>query len=206
MRLYNAMKLSALAAGTILLFACSAHAYDHAKYALVLQDIMKFPDQPTKEAYYAIEDKIELLRFSYYRPDDQHIILVTSAFLVGAHDRYGWPISGDSQIGKAALEIISGKGKPAAYLNDDRMVNGTKIELWWMSYFGSQDEAYLFKLLKYAGDPAPQNRVRALRVQLASQSFKANCQQIKSVQEFARRVLNDPAYKDRKAFLLSCLK
>jgi len=201
------MKLSVLSAGAFLLLVCSSPALDKAKYMPVALGMMKFPDQPTEAAFLSIESKMAALSpLDYKSDDDQHVILISAAFLVGAHDRYGWSIDGSSQIGNAALEIISGKGKVAAYLKDDGVVDDSKLDCWWMAYLGSQDEAYLFKLLKYAGDPAHHNASMAVVVQLATWSFKSNCQQIKSVREFARRRLDDPAYKDREAFLRSCLK
>ena len=201
------MKFAILLVGALAGLVSASHALDNARYMPIARGMMKFPDKPTEAGFRAIEAKMAALpALNYNSDDDQHVILISAAFLVGGHDRHHWAIGKESPIGQAAADIIANKGKIAAWTRDDKAVNADKFDYWWMAYLGSQDEAYLFKVLKYAGDPTPYQDERAVWVSLASWSFKSNCQQIKSVRDFAQRHLNDPAYKDRQKFLRGCLK
>lgn len=139
--------------------------------------------------------------------NSRHAGLLAAAFLASAHQRHGWSLSAKNQFYQEAVEIGSGKGQLAAYMRNDNWIDSSKFDVWWMSYLGSQDETYLFKLLKFAGSPAPRNDVsKALLIQVASWSFKSNCQQICAVRDFARRRASDPAYKSKASFLRECVK
>jgi hypothetical protein len=201
------MKFTVLLISTLSLVICTSHAVDNAKYMPIAQGMMKFPAHPSEAEFRTIESRMAALpALDPKSNDDQHVLLISAAFLVGGHDGHHWVIGKNGQIGQAASDIVAGKGKIAEWARDDKEVSADKFDYWWMAYLGSQDEAYLFRVLKYAGDPTPYKDGRAVLVSLASWSFKSNCQQIKSVRDFAQRRLNDPAYKDRQEFLRSCLK
>jgi hypothetical protein len=168
--------------------------------------MMNFADHPAESDFRKIEADMAALGTFNQTDTDQHMLLLSAGFLAGGHEGHGWVVSGKSDTGKAALEIISGKGKVGAWAGDDKAIDDSKLDYWWMEYLGSQAEKYLVKILKYAGDPRHYSDQRALWVSLASWSFKSNCKQIKAVREFAQRCLTDPVYKDRQAFLRECVE
>ena len=172
----------------------------------IAKAVMAFPQQPSEKAFRAIESKMEAVPRVGNSDSELHAGLLGAAFLAGASKQYGWTIAGKSRSVEQALEILSGKGRLANYMRDDNLVDDNKFDMWWMSYLGSQDDKYLFKLLKYAGSPEPKNDPgKAALIKVASWSFMSNCKQIKGVKEFAKRRLNDPAYKDKRTFLVACL-
>lgn len=201
------MKFLSFAAGFLLLLLSAAHGVDKEKYFPIAKGMMQFPDRPTEAGFREIESRMaKLSPLNYDSDDDQHVITISAAFLAGAHARHHWKLKGNGEIASAATDLIDGKGDVSKWARDDKAVGADKLDFWWMTYLGSQDEAYLRKILKYAGDPTPYKDERAIWVSLASWSFKANCTQIKGVREFAKRCLEDSAYKDRQEFLRSCLK
>lgn len=199
------MKLPAFFLALFATLALAAGADLDSQYMPIALGMMAFPQHPSEQAFRKIEAKMNALPKLSESDSDNHALLLSAGFLVGAHSRHGWPLNGKSQTGKAALEILSKKGEMAKWIGDDKAVNDEKFDYWWMEYLGSQDEKILAKILKYAGDPTPYKDGRALLVQVASWSFKSNCCQIQGVRDFAEKCLHDPAYKDREAFLKECL-
>ena len=88
------MKLTSIAGAIALFtFTSGAHALDKDKYAPIASAMMKFPDDPTEARFRAIEAKMAALPpLDYKSDDDQHVIAISVAFLVGAHNRHHWPI------------------------------------------------------------------------------------------------------------------
>lgn len=188
---------------TTLAFAAGADL--DTQYMPIALGMMTFPQHPTEQAFREIEGKMSALPKLSNSDSDNHVLLLSAGFLTGGHLGHGWSINGKSQTGRAALDILSKKGKVAKWVWDDSVVDDSRFDFWWVQYMGSQDEKILGKILKYAGDPTHYKDARGVLVQLASWSFKSNCCQVQSVRDFAEKCLQDPAYKDRKAFLHECL-
>jgi hypothetical protein len=199
------MKLRTLFLVVFAALALTVRADLESQFTPIALGMMTFPQHPTERAFREIESKMSALPKLGNSDKDNHLLLLSAAFLAGGNLGHGWSIDGKSQTGRAALEVLSKKGKVAAWAWNDSAIDDSKLDFWWTQYFGSQDEKVLLKIMKYAGDPTHYTDARALWVQLASWSFKSNCSQIPSVREFAQRRLHDPAYKDRQAFLQSCL-
>jgi hypothetical protein len=199
------MKLRTLFLVVFAALVLAARADLDSQFTPIALGMMTFPQHPTEQAFRAIESKMNALPKLGNSDNDSHLLLLSAAFLTGGHLGHGWSIDGKSQTGKAALELLSKKGKMAAWAWDDNTVDDSKFDFWWTQYMGSQDEKILTKILKYAGDPTRYKDARAIWVQLASWSFKSNCSQLQSVRDFAEKRLHDPAYKDREAFLRECL-
>jgi len=201
------MKIPACFVAVLALLVASSQAVDKAKYLPITQAIMKFQDNPTESDFRAIESKMAALpAFNPDDAEDQHTLLISAAFLIAGHDKHGWAISAKSEIGKAALEILSGKGKWGKWFRNEEALNPDKVDVWMMSYLGSQDEAYLSKILKYAGSPtSTRNLDEAVLIEEATFSFLLNCRKIHNVREFARQQLDDPLYADKKDFLQRCV-
>jgi len=184
----------------------SSFGLEKADFLPIAKSMMAFPQEPTERSFRSIESKLEALPQLADTEDERHLKLICAAFLAAGHQSHGWALSGNGQFGKTALEIISGNGRAATYVDDDNDIDSSKFDVWWMSYLGSQDDKYLQKLLKYAGSPMPINDpVKAALINSATWSFKSNCQQIDGVKEFAKRCMNDPKYKDKADFLRSCI-
>lgn len=201
------MKIAAALCCAFALFSGSAFALDPKQWEPIGKAMMDFPNHPTEKSFHVIETSLETLPKLDRGDDDGHIDLLCTAFLAAGSKHHGWPITGKSSFSKHAVLLAAGKGPSAAYVMNDRQVDASKLDVWWMSYLGSQDDIYLTKLLKYAGSPMSKDDLgTAAIVQAATWSFKSNCREIKAVREFAKRCLADPAYSAKKAFLESCLK
>ena len=168
--------------------------------------MMKFPQQPSEKAFRAIESKLEVAPPLENADSETHSNLIGAAFLAGASERYKWAIAGKNRFAQQAREILSGKGRLANYVLDDKLIDSNKFDVWWMSYLGSQDDKYLYKLLKFAGNPVPKNDpAKAALIDAATWSFMSNCKQIKGVRDFAEARLHDPACADKRTFLAACV-
>jgi len=119
---------------------------------------------------------------------------------------YGWPIS-SREFGARANEILEGRSPFARYIFDDSMVDPTKLDVWWASFFATGDDLFLEKVFQYAGWELPEHDIGGMMIiGAATWSFKANCRQHQRVLEFAKRTLQSPAVADRqKAFLRECI-
>jgi len=186
--------------------AFSSFGIEKADFLPIAKGMMAFPKEPTELSFRSIESKMAALPQLAGDKDERHLKLICAAFLAAGHQRHGWAILENNQFGKTALEIISGKGQTATYVGDDSAIDSSKFDVWWMSYLGSQDDKYLHKLLRFAGNPNPNDDpVKAALIKTATWSFESNCQHISGVKEFAERCLNDPKYKDKADFLRSCI-
>ena len=184
-----------------------AFSIDKEQFMPIAKGMMTFPDTPTEAAFRAVESKMDALPKIEDKEEAKHITTTGAAFLAAAHKKHGYPFQGTGIFTSRAKEIVSGKGSFAKYILDDTDVDNSKFDVWWMSYLGSQDDEYLRKILKWAGSTQPKNDLaRSAFIQTATWSFKSNCQQIKGVKDFAKRSSTDPRYKDKWAFLKTCVE
>ena len=113
-------------------------------------------------------------------------------------EKYNWPIA-NTFFSKQAEEIIEGKSDLAQFINNDDLVNPAKLDLWWASYFATGDEKYLHKLLRFAGEEFPEGDTAKLMViGAATWSFKSNCNQHKSIRDFAKKMSTDKNLSQKK--------
>ena len=184
----------------------TSSALDQEQFMPIAKGMMTFPDAPTEASFRQIEQLMDALPKIQDEEDRKHINAICASFLAAAHTKHGYAFQGSGVFTNAAKEIVSGKGKFAEYILDDADVDTSKFDVRWMSYLGSQDDEYLRKLLKWAGSSqSKDDPVRSAFIQTANWSFKSNCQQISGVKEFAKKSLNDPRYRDKSAFLKTCI-
>jgi hypothetical protein len=136
------------------------------------------------------------LKSSKNRADVLVAVMVARIF-----EKYNWSIQ-HLFLKKQAFEILHGKSKLAKFINDDSIVNPTKLDIWWVSYFATGDEKYLYKILLYAGEELPEqkkkNVSKLLIIGAATWSFKSNSQQHKSVRDFALKMSSDTSLSIKK--------
>jgi hypothetical protein len=127
------------------------------------------------------------------------------AMIYRISEKYSWPITGDGVAAKQALEIREGKSALALYVRDDSQVDPGKLDIWWISFMATGDEAYLAKILTYAGEDIKKAKgEQLLLIGAASWSFKSNCQQHEAVKQFAHKHLVAGTYPGKTAFLKEC--
>lgn len=199
------MKTPALFAVILALFSSALLAIEADQMRALGMAMMEFAKKPSETAFRAFESQASGLPKLDETGEDRHPMLLTAVFLARASETHKWPITGESQIGKQAQQILSGKGDLAKYVQDDTQLDSSKLDVWWVSYMATQDKAYLEKVLKYAGNRNPANAIEAALAGAATWSFKSNCQQFEGVRKFAERCLKDPAYQKKHKFLESCL-
>lgn len=164
-----------------------------------------FGDAPSKAAFEDIEQLVEksdpeLEQMTNAAP------LLAAVFEYRAAQKYQWKIIGSSVVARVAKELVSGKSKLTAYINDDSQVDATKLDIWWSSYNATRDESYLKKVLYYVDDNAPKSDLkRLLLARLAAWSFASNCKAHESVRNFAQRCLANPLYTSKATFLRTCV-
>jgi hypothetical protein len=164
-----------------------------------------FGDGPSKEAFEGIENLVETSSAELDKMTNAAPLLA-AVFEYRAAQKYKWKIKGDSVVARVAKELLSGKSKLTAYINDDTQIDPTKLDVWWSSYSATREDVYLKKVLFYAGEEAPKSDLKkALIVGSATWSFSSNCKQHRSVREFAQRCLADPLYSSKKSFLQKCV-
>jgi hypothetical protein len=136
------------------------------------------------------------LKSSKNRADILVAVMVARIF-----EKYNWSIQHEF-LKKQAFEILQRKSKLAKFINDDSIVNPTKLDIWWVSYFATGDEKYLYKILLYAGEELPEqkkeNVSKLLIIGAATWSFKSNAKQHKSVRNFALKMSKDNSLSMKK--------
>lgn len=132
------------------------------------------------------------------------LLAVAIARIAGKH---GWPIEAKGIAARRAKEILAGSSDYAKYVEDDKQIDPSKLDIWWVSFFSTGDTSYLEKIIQYAGEPNPKNDLqKMLVIGAATWSFKSNCGQDEAVRTFAKQQLSSTANPDKKAFLQECLK
>lgn len=133
--------------------------------------------------------------------------LLASVMLARVHQKYKWPII-SSEFGENARLIIEGDNELSNFVNDDALVNPTKLDVWWASFFGTGDEKYLKNIYDYVGKDLSKecNTELMLVYAAASWSFQVNCKQHVKVVEFARSKIREPSLPEyKKEFLRECI-
>lgn len=120
--------------------------------------------------------------------------------------KHGWPIVSKTSIGQQAKKIMEGKDTLARYVLDDKKVDASKLDIWWVSFLATGEESYLDNLLVYAGEELKKGDVELMVIQAAATwSFKSNCMAHESIRKYAEKKLKSGKYPAKKAFLEECL-
>jgi len=159
---------------------------------------------PSKEKFEVFQQQAAELEDMLCKNDNGADLMVSVMFARIA-EKHSWPIRDNSKIGKTAKEVLKGQSKLAKYVADDNQVDPGKLDLWWASYFATGEEAYLEKILKYAGEKMPEGNInKLLIIGAATWSFKSNCEQHAAIRAYASKCINDPQYAHKKAYLQEC--
>ncbi len=131
------------------------------------------------------------------------LLAVAIARIAGKH---GWPIEAKGVAGQRAKEILAGRSGFAVYVEDDKQIDPSKLDIWWVSFFSTGETLYLEKIYQYVGEPIPKDDVqKMLVIGAATWSFRSNCQQDEAVRAFAKQQLSSATSPEKKAFLQDCI-
>jgi hypothetical protein len=173
------------------------------------QSTSNFEVAPTKEVF----DKFQRDADKYHNQlcvEDNHADLIVSVMIARISQKYNWPITSEV-LGEKAKEILIGKSKLGKYVSDDSIVDDQKLDIWWASFFVTEDNIYLEKIFRYAGEYAGEdlkkldNKRDAIVYAAANWSFKSNCQQHEKVRLFAEEKQKNGTYsKHKMKYLQEC--
>jgi hypothetical protein len=114
--------------------------------------------------------------------------LLVSMSLARISEKHGWQLAEKNPCGKTAAQILKGETEPAKYIADDARVDLLKLDLWWMSYFATGDEAYLDKISHYTTLPIEDNnlgeREKKRIFKAALWSIQYNCREHEAVKRY----------------------
>ncbi len=160
---------------------------------------------PTKQRYEELQSNANRLADSLSARGNA--ALLAAAMIAKISQTYHWDISGKGRISDKAREISEGSSEVAKYVQDDAIVDLSKLDVWWGDFFATGDKQYLNKILRYARHPQPGEHASDFMVPaMAAWSFKSNCQQHKAVLEFAKQCLEANAFPEKKDFLKACVE
>jgi hypothetical protein len=166
----------------------------------------KFYLAPSEESFEAFQRRADRFERELKQAGNRADLLV-AVMMARISAKHGWPVI-STAFGPTAKELLDGNSTLARYVDDDSQVDPTKLDVWWVGFFATADQRYLENLLRFAGVDPPKNDVqRMLVVGAATWSFKANCRQHSSVQEFARSKLQSGFITEpQKTLLQQCVR
>jgi hypothetical protein len=126
-----------------------------------------------------------------------------AVFLAKVHMQHDWPIGDLEWMSDVAREIATaGDSELARYVEDDSLVDPTKLDVWWVSFFATGDTKYLDNLLARVGDLDSESGTENLLIMgAANWSVTANCRQHEAVLEHANKVLESDPPRANHAFI-----
>lgn len=160
------------------------------------------PSQSQFDAFQSNADKFQDILDS----SENSASLLVAVMIARISQKYNWPI-GSGVLGQRAKEIVEGKSQVARYVSDDSLIDPTKLDIWWASFFATGDEYYLERIFQYAGLALPKgDSEMMLVIGAATWSFRSNCRQHKMVLEFARKKQNLPSLPEAQVrFIEDCI-
>jgi hypothetical protein len=158
---------------------------------------------PTEAGFAALQDAAEQRREELVG-EGGGVGMLVCVMIARVSQKHGWQIK-DNFLGRKAQELIANETEFARYVNDDRMVDPGKLDIWWVSYFATGETKYLDKIYRFAGlKPDKEEMGQMLVVGAASWSFRSNCRQHPSVMEYAKGKLAG-AEGEKLEFLKKCV-
>ncbi len=161
---------------------------------------------PSKKEFKGIQRRANV-SFDILKSKENGALLLAAVGIARIAQKYGWPLIKGS-LTDVAKDIVGGKSKLAKYIDDDSVVDPSKLDIWWVSFMVTGDEKYLDKLLNFAGKPMLEDDPNEMVViGAASWSFKSNCCQHKKVLEYAKKKLADGNLRGKQAeFIKRCVE
>lgn len=162
--------------------------------------------EPSEEAFQRLQNSADKI-YPELRKAGNGLENITAVSIARISQKHQWPI-GDSPLGIKAQEIVTGESAFAKYVADDSKIDPTKLDMWWVSFFATGDDAYLEKIFKYAGvKPPKEPALQVVIVGAATWSFQSNCGQHKAVLEFAKKKLTSPNLPpEQTSYLQKCIQ
>jgi len=170
------------------------------------EQITHFYQNPTKQEYDELQNGADAYAAAMEKLGNKSDVS-TAALLAKISEKHNWDITGKSKVADMAREIRSGHGQLAKYVEDDRLVDPGKLDIWWSSFFATGETKYLAKILNRA-EPLQRGKhitTEQMVTYAASWSFKSNCRQHKAVAAFAKKCLDSNAFPSKKDFLKECI-
>ena len=161
---------------------------------------------PSKKEFEEIQRQANA-SFDVLKSKENGASLLVAVGMARIAQKNDWPLI-EGPLTDVAKAIVDGKSKLAKYVDDDSVVDPSKLDIWWVSFMATGDEKYLDKLLKYVGKPMPKdNPNEMLVIGAASWSFKSNCCQHEKILEYTKKKLAEGKIKGEQAeFLRRCVK
>ena len=139
-------------------------------------------------------------------------------FLAVASEKYGYELGGQSDTLRTAVAVRDKdlSVRWAKVIHSDHMLNGTRLDLWWSSFFATGDRKYLKRIVREMkdlekpevkeGEKPDLERTMAYAVsESAKWSFRSLARQLPEVAGFALDAARDPEFEDQKVYLLVSL-
>jgi hypothetical protein len=185
-----------------LLIATPIHAQDISKFT---QEVSFFYLHPSKEHYNTLQRQADKFAGALEGKGNRADLLVAE-WIARVSQRYHWPITGGSSIANKAGDIANGQSQIANYVRNDRNVDPSKIDIWWMDFFATGDSAHLGKILRHAEKLRAGQKAGEMLVPFsASWSFKSNCRQHPAVLAYANDCLKTNKFPEKRDFLQDCV-
>lgn len=161
---------------------------------------------PTKQEYEELQKEADRFAVAMEKLGNKSDV-ATAVELARISEKYNWDVSGKTKIADMARQIRNHQGNLAKYVDDDRLVDPGKLDIWWTSFFATGETKYLSKILKYAEPLQKHAKVTSdlMVAYAATWSFKSNCGQHKAVAAFAKQSLDSNAFPLKKDFLKECV-
>ena len=137
--------------------------------------------------------------------------VIAATFLARVHEKHKFPVTSQGQIGELARAILAKDkdNKDAAFVNDPKMITGSKLDSWWISFSATGDTKYVESILNVTGNPKTKKLNGQFDIPVvaaANWSFKSNCRLHKPVFEFAVKASKQDKWAAQKPFLEHCVE
>ncbi len=112
---------------------------------------------------------------------------------------HGWKIN-ENFYPEAMKKLRNPQSELGQFVSDDRIINPTKLDVWWSSFFATGESRYVKKIFNQAQKleitketlgakttKTNQDVHNFLTSAAATWSFKSNCRQHQKIREFARK-------------------
>ena len=164
-----------------------------------------FYENPSEKAFEKFQKDIANFD-SFFKSRPQPTMLV-AVFIAKTSEKYGYPIM-ESPFAEMAARVSDPKSKIGKFVNDDKEVSPTKLDVWWACFSATGDDKYLEKIFGFVGRDMDKDRnvSHLLIYGAANWSFKSNCRQHDKVMKFAKAKLEKGKLSpSQKKFLESCV-
>lgn len=192
-----------------LIFACLFAAFAHAAPNDGIEELeyqmSYFYLSPSKTSFELLQ-QLAGQHSAKFKSSGNGAEMLMATLISKASQAHGWPIQ-DGPFAKLAREISAGTSDVAKFVSDDRVVDPSKLDTWWVSFFATGDSRYLENLLVYAGEEMPEKDIEhMLVIGAATWSFTSNCHQHERVRAFAQQKLSGTNLSTEKiTYLQQCV-